>query len=51
MTFNKNQWSKSYEGAPGIKRLGAQDAIRKGHQPKTTPTARKPSAPRTEASK
>ena len=51
MTFNKNQWTKSYEGTPGIKRLGAQDAVRKGYQPKTRPVAAKPTAGKTESSK
>lgn len=51
MTFNKNQWTRSYEGTPGIKRLGAQDAVRKGYQPKTRQVAVKPGASRTQPSK
>lgn len=34
MSFNKNTWSKDYQRAPGIKMLGAQDAVKKGYTPK-----------------
>lgn len=34
MSFNKNTWSKDCADKPGIKMLGAMDAVRKGFTPK-----------------
>lgn len=34
MSFNKNTWDKDYTGAKGLKKLAAEDAVRKGFTPR-----------------
>jgi hypothetical protein len=34
MAFNKHTWTKDATGAKGLKKLAAEDAIRKGFTPK-----------------
>jgi hypothetical protein len=34
MSFNKSTWSQDQADKPGIKMLGAMDAVRKGYAPK-----------------
>ena len=33
MSFNKNTWNKDLTGAKGLKKLAAEDAVRKGYGP------------------
>lgn len=34
MGFNKNTWTKDCTSQPGLKKLAAAEAIRKGYKPK-----------------
>ncbi len=33
--MNKNTWTKDYTGSPGMSKLAAQDAKRKGYKPRS----------------
>lgn len=34
MSFNKNTWTKDATGSKGLKKLAAEDAVRKGFAPR-----------------
>ena len=34
MSFNKNTWDKDFTSAKGLKKLAAEDAVRKGFTPR-----------------